>query len=66
MGVIPFSVKLVALLPDTGPLSAGDLDPLWVFAGMEFCLDPQTGLGLRRRKQIDDHLVTDQRLAAPF
>jgi len=58
-------VKPVTLQSDRGNIFVGNLDPLWVLAGIEFGADSQPGFGGGRRNEVDDHLVTDQRFAAP-
>src|SRR5512135_3434057 len=42
-----------------------DLDPRGIDTLIEFACDFQTRLGRRRCNEVDDRLVTDQRLASP-
>ena len=58
-------MELVALQPNGSDLFVGCLDALWVLAWIEFGTHPQPGFGRSRRYQMDDHLMADQRLAAP-
>ena len=48
-----------------GEFLVGDFDFLWVGSVVELGVDLQSGAGRRGGDQVDDDLVTDQRLAAP-
>ena len=46
-------------------LGVGDLDALWIWVGVEFAFDGETGFGCDCRDELDDGLVADQRLSTP-
>ncbi len=49
-----------------GQLGVGDADTCGILAGVEFRENPQPGLGGRVGDQRHDHVVADQRSAAPI
>src|SRR6516225_9306369 len=55
----------MALQAEAGHLLVRDLDTLWIFAGIDLGTDPQSGLGRGGGDEIDNHLVTHERFAAP-
>src|SRR5512135_298206 len=64
-GVIPLPMECVSSQVDLPHLFLRDLDPRGIDTLIKFACDLQTRLGRRRCNQIDDRLVTDQRLASP-
>ncbi len=46
-------------------LVVGNLDSGLMRLGVQFCPDPQSGLGSRGPDQVDDRLVTNQRVPLP-
>src|SRR6516225_9824250 len=63
--VVPISVEFVALDSNRGHLFVRNLHPLWVFTRIDFGMDAQPGSGRCGGNQIHNHLVADQRFAAP-
>ena len=51
---------------ECGHLFIGDLATRWVAIRVELALHCQSGFGRGRRDQLQDHGVTDERLAAPI
>ena len=64
-GVIPIAVKAVSPDIHLGELLIGDLDLGRVNAVVELRVHFQSPLCRRCGDQVDDHLVSDQRLASP-
>ena len=58
-------MKRISLQSDLGKLLFGDLDTLGVFARIDFSAHTQPGSGGGSRNEIDDHLMTHERFAAP-
>lgn len=57
-------MEVGALEIQRGQLGVGDADACRVMARVEFGANFQSGLGGRVGDQLNDHLVTDQRLPA--
>ncbi len=51
---------------ERGHLFIGDLATRWVAVRVELTLHGQSGFGRGRRNHLQDHGVTDERLAAPI
>ncbi len=58
-------MKFGPLEMQRGQLSVGDADTCGILAGVEFGANPQSGLGNRVGDHPHDHVVADQRPAAP-
>ncbi len=63
--VVPVAVKVGSCQFDACELGAGDLFARRIAATIQRCANLQAGGRRGMRDQLDDHLVTDQRLAAP-
>ena len=63
--VVPVTVKLMGRQPKPPHLIVRNLLARLIVAGVEKCLHTQTTLGSRAPDQIDDRLITEERLAAP-
>src|SRR5215217_7696823 len=64
-GVIPLPVECVPPKIDLLHLLLRDLDPRGIDTPVQFTGDLQTRLGRRCGDEVDDRLVTHQRLASP-
>lgn len=64
-GVVPFSVKGVTLNVHRCQGLLTDLLPFRVFVLIELAGDLETGLGCGGGDEVQDHLVTSERLASP-
>src|SRR4051794_21222904 len=64
-GVSPLPVQRIPPKIDLLHLLLRDLDPRGIDTLVQFAGDPQARLGRRRRNEVDDRLVTHQRLASP-
>src|SRR5271157_3255208 len=63
--VVPVAMKLIAAQIDFCYLLVGHLDTGRVDAGVQLRMDFQPGFGGGAGDEVHDHLVTDQRFAAP-
>ena len=63
--IIPFAVEVMPDDVDGCEFVVGDVNASGVHRGIEFAADFEAGLRRRRSDQLDDHLMTDERLAAP-
>jgi len=63
--IIPFAVEFVSDNVDGFEFVFRDLDASWIYVRIEFATDCQAGLRRCGGDLLNDHLVADQRLAAP-
>jgi hypothetical protein len=63
--IIPFAVEVMPDDVDGCEFVVGDLNASGVHRGIESAADFEAGLRRRRSDQLDDHLMTDERLATP-
>ena len=63
--VVPLAVEVIALDADLLHLLVRHLDPFRIAVVVELALHPQAFPGRGRCNEVDDHLVTNQWLAAP-
>ena len=64
--IVPFAVEVMSDDVDCSEFIVGYFDSCGICHGIKFAANLEAGFGRCRGDQLNDHLVTDERLATPI